>query len=68
MPRIYIPEIPDEIVNMLTSVESTLEWIKRLELAAKRLQEELKEIEMVLKFVVYPKYNALQKEESLRKV
>jgi hypothetical protein len=66
MPRIYIPEIPDNIVNLLTTPESILEWIKRLELAQKKLEEELSQIKMVLKYVVYPRFNASQREEMLK--
>jgi hypothetical protein len=66
MPRIYVPEIRDDIVNELTTIESTLEWIKRLEIAKKRMEEELQQIRTVLKFVVYPTFDRLNKEKMLR--
>jgi hypothetical protein len=67
MPRVYVPEIPDEIVNLLTTPESTLEWIKRLEVAQKRLEEELMQVKMVLKYVVYPKFNQFEKDKVASK-
>lgn len=66
MPRIQIPEIPSNIVNQLTTLESCLEWMRRLEQAKERLEKELTEITMVLKYVVGPKYNALNKDLLLR--
>ena len=65
MRRIYIPEIPDNISLELTTIESTLEWLKRLEVAQKRLEKELEQIRMVLKYVIYPKFNQLNKEASM---
>ena len=67
MRRIYIPEIPDNISLELTTIESTLEWLKRLEVAQKRLEKEIMEIKMVLRYVVYPKFNQLNKEVSKEK-
>jgi hypothetical protein len=63
VPRIDVPEIPDDIVNTLTTLESTKAWIKRLEAVALRLEEEIKEIRTVLKFVIYPTYNKLTAEQ-----
>jgi hypothetical protein len=63
MPRIDLPEIPDDIVNKLTTLESTKAWIKRLETTATRLEESIQEIRTVLKFVVYPTYNKLTAEQ-----
>lgn len=63
MPRIDIPKIPDDIVNTLTTVESTLVWIKRLEGVERRLEEELSSIRAALRLVVYPTYNRLNKEQ-----
>lgn len=67
MPRIYIPEIPDEIVNMLNTPESALEWIKRLEIVKKRLETELMEINCALKYVIYPKLTQFEREKIEKK-
>lgn len=63
MPRIYIPDIKDTIVNELTTIESALAWMKRLQVAEVRLEAELQQIKMVLKYVVIPKFNQLNKEK-----
>jgi hypothetical protein len=78
MPRIDVPNIPDTLVNTLTTTESALCWIKRLEQAKKRLETELATITIALKYVVYPKLVKLEGEkiekkkeleiESLRKI
>lgn len=62
MSRINIPDIPKDIVNHLTTIGSTLSWIEKLEKSQKRLEEELSEIKMVLKYVVYPKFTKLNME------
>ena len=63
MARIYVPEIPNDIVTQITTPESAMEWIKRLEAAATRLEVELHEIKMALKYALYPRYNQLVKED-----
>jgi hypothetical protein len=62
MPRIEIPIIPDDIINKLTTIESTLAWMQKLEKAQERLEEALDDIKGVLKYVIRPTFNKLNNE------
>lgn len=56
MARIDIPEIPENI----STLESALAWIKRLELVQERLERELANVKAALKYVVRPKYHEMK--------